>query len=190
MYTPAAEVTEAFQKPITRAMPIKIQVDFTKRTYMPSLVTNVPEDVCVNVFYNGEFVYSKLSRAHFARGETYEETHPNISGRRVASGLEVPFVVLPMDQVESRSITKGSNLSANAFSAVETWTKINQQLLVEADKWGRAGKFDMFRCPVGEYLEELSKVPLPKSARPINPGGANIGIIDVSRTLPGPIKAS
>lgn len=157
-------------------MPIKVQVDFTPKSWMHCLVTNKPEDLSVNVFYNGEFVHSKLYRAGTWRGPEAEETHPNISGRRVNTGLEVPFVVLPTRRGE-----QGSELPADASHAAARWNEINQNLLVEADQWGREGKFDMFRTPVGEYLEELSKVPMPRNARPINADGMNIGIIDVSK---------
>jgi hypothetical protein len=57
----------------------------------------------------------------------------------------------------------------------ERWNKTNRMLLAEADEWGQYG---IFRSPMGEYLEELSKRPIPESARNLRDGDG-AGIIDV-----------
>ena len=56
------------------------------------------------------------------------------------------------------------------------WNQVNKTLLAEADEWGR---YNEFRSPVGEYLEELSYRPAPDLEETENFGGAAAGIIDV-----------
>ena len=75
-------------------------------------------------------------------------------------------------------------------AAEARWAKINQNLLREADEWGKDGKFDMFRNPLGEYLEALSKTSMPKKARPLGDGGLDIGVIDVSTSRQKPASPS
>ncbi|CZS88087.1 uncharacterized protein RCO7_01056 [Rhynchosporium graminicola] len=172
---PLISNNKAISKPITSPKPIKLQIDLSTRSFMPSLISNVPEDVCVSVFYNGEFTYSKIFRwSTFSSGQKAECGHPTISGRRIGTTIEIPWVIKPMPQNVKLSVIEKHLLTAGA-----TWDKIGQSLLAEADKWGRDGKFDMFRNPVGEYLESLSKLPIPKRAWPLGAKGLSIGVVDV-----------
>lgn len=118
----------------------------------------------------------------FNSGQKSEGGHPTVSGRRVGTTLEVPWIIMPISQDVPTSFAL-PNLSI----AEATWGKINQNLLVEADEWGRDGKFDMFRNPVGEYLEYLSKMPIPKKTWPLGGGRPTIGVIDVSFSFTYPL---
>lgn len=175
-FQPPVIAKKPMSKPITSPKPIKLQVDLSNKSFMHSLITNIPEDVSVNVFYNGEFVSSRVFRWNtFNSGQKSEGGHPTVSGRRIGTTLEVPWIIKPVSQEVPTSF-----VSPTMSAAEVTWGKINQNLLVEADEWGRDGKFDMFRNPVGEYLECLSKLSIPKKAWPLSGSSPNIGVIDVS----------
>ncbi|KAL2071320.1 hypothetical protein VTL71DRAFT_12555 [Oculimacula yallundae] len=174
-FKPLGLGNKAMSKPITRPKPLKLQIDLSNKSFMPSLITNLPEDICFSVFYNGEFMYSKVFRwSTYNSGQKSESGHPTVSGRRIGTSVEVPWVIKPMSQNEP-----SSHVSPSVSTAETTWGKISQSLLAEADEWGREGKFDMFRNPVGEYLEYLSKLPIPKKASPLRAPGLNIGVMDV-----------
>lgn len=174
--SPPVIVKKPMSKPITSPKPMKLQVDLSSKSFMHSLITNTPEDVCISVFYNGEFVSSRLFRWNtFNSGQKSEGGHPIVSGRRIGSTAELPWIIKPMSQDVPTTF-----VSPTLSAAEATWRKINHNLLVEANEWGREGKFGMFRNPVGEYLECLSKLPLPKKAWPLGGEGQSIGVIDVS----------
>ncbi|KAI9055523.1 hypothetical protein LZ554_000471 [Drepanopeziza brunnea f. sp. 'monogermtubi'] len=205
-------IDNAIIKPIRIPKPIKIQIDFTRNSsFNPS--TKSRQDVCVNVFVNGEFVYSKVFRAQSLRGSK-ENALPKIAigGRRVSKTLEVPWIVLPIraesptagvvgqeetgDTLQSSvNVAQGKPVELNVpapesyngdlsiSSAESRWYEINQSLLTEAEKWGRDGEFDVFRDPVGEYLFELSKLKFPNNAKLADANSRNIGVMDVVISL-------
>ena len=186
LFAPPILVKQAIRKPITSPKALKLQVDLSKESFMQSIVTNNPEDICISVFYNGEFMYSRVFRWNtFNSGQKTEGGHPAVSGRRVGTTVEVPWIINPMSQKSSADFASHSMTAAEA-----RWAKINQNLLREADEWGKDGKFDMFRNPLGEYLEALSKTSMPKKARPLGDGGLDIGVIDVSTSRQKPASPS
>ncbi|KAF8854145.1 hypothetical protein BDZ45DRAFT_728999 [Acephala macrosclerotiorum] len=160
----------AFLKPLDTTIPIKVQVEFSKPSFSKSFNTKLDQDICVNIFYNGEFVSSRSYRADTQRTSIAADKSPNFSGRRVAVRKEVPFVLSPLFK-SVRRLTR-TNIE-------KQWNKINRLLLAEADKWGRTGEYDMFRSPIGEYLEDLSNLSMPEDMTKMRDGGRNIGVIDV-----------
>ncbi|KAK0104057.1 hypothetical protein ONS96_005159 [Cadophora gregata f. sp. sojae] len=175
LFVPPILTKNAIRKPITSPKALKLQIDLSKESFMHSIVTKTPEDICISVFYNGEFVYSRVFRWNtFNSGQKTEGGHPSVSGRRVGNTLEVPWILNPMPHGVANDYESQSMATAEARFA-----KINQNLLNEADEWGRDGKFDMFRNPLGEYLEALSETSIPKKAWLLGDSGVNIGVIDV-----------
>jgi hypothetical protein len=90
--------------------------------------------------------------------------------------VESPWVVVPYSpnscgQIHSREV--------ESLHFAERWNKINLMLRIESDKWGKYGKY---KSPVGEYLEEVSKRPVPDSARGLS-RGSRAGIIDVCTSI-------
>ncbi|KUJ18064.1 uncharacterized protein LY89DRAFT_36448 [Mollisia scopiformis] len=164
---------DSVQKPIKKSIPVKVQCQFSRKSFPRSLDSINVQDFSINIFYNGEFVMSKTYRAETVRAATAAEKQPNYSGRRLPHGKECPFMVLPL--LEGKNKSDGP-VETNVCSR---WNKINETLLVEADQWGRAGKYGVFRSPIGEYLEDLSKLAMPEGMAKKNNGGRNIGIIDV-----------
>jgi len=69
----------------------------------------------------------------------------------------------------------------SGVSIGDRWVQTNRLLLEEADQWGKYGET---RSLMGAYLEELSNLSLPESAKQVNGGAAHrVGIIDVVLVL-------
>jgi hypothetical protein len=170
---PMCKGEEIVPKPITSATPLKIQVELSRKSHLKSLCTNQRLDLCVSVFINGDFQNSRVLRL----GTRAEEKHQTFGGRRIDTYLEAPWVVLPMSQIDAPFPDK-PNYTRSSFE--DRWGEVNLLLLKEADQWGRTGKYDMFRNPVGEYLAELSKKPVPESMKNKDRTTCKAGIIDVS----------
>ena len=166
---------QAVVKPITSPKPVTIKVDLSRKSFMPSLLTNQRQELCVTVYYNGELSQSRILHANtFGSnvGPVNDEECQYYSGRRIDSFMEIPWIVRPHSKNGS-SLLKTGEVKSLGFE--ERWNKINQMLLAEADEWGRYGRL---RSPMGEYLEELSKRGIPESARNLR-NEDSAGIIDV-----------
>jgi hypothetical protein len=156
---------------------MKIQLELTKKSFR-ALYTNDFQDICANIFINGDFVHSRVLRSNTARCFTADQKDQAFGGRRIDTYLEIPWVILPMAQKDTPSD------QAHASSSFkDRWDQVNQLLLKEADLWGRTGKYDMFRAPVGEYLAELSKKPIPESINGKERTACKAGIIDVGNRV-------
>ena len=164
--------SQAVIKPITSPKPLAITVDLSRKSFMPSLLTNQRQELCITVYYNGELTQSRLLRANtFGSnlGPVNDEKCQFYSGRRIDSFIEIPWIVRPYPM----SISQEAEIKALGFQ--ERWNRVNKMLMAEADEWGRYGRL---RSPMGEYLEEISKRGVPEGARNLsNESGA--GIIDV-----------
>lgn len=169
---PKCEREEIVPKPITSATPLKIQVELSRKSHLRSLCTNLRLDLCVSIFVNGDFQNSRVLRIG-----TRTEENQTFGGRRIDTYLEAPWVVLPMSEIDA-SLPDKPHHARSSFEG--RWGEVNQLLLKEADQWGRTGKYDMFRNPVGEYLAELSKKQVPESMKNKDRRTCKAGIIDVS----------
>jgi hypothetical protein len=117
----------------------------------------------------GELTHSRILRANTLgslQGPVGDEKYQYFSGRRIDSFIEVPWLLHP----------RPARDGAECLGFDERWNKVNESLLVEAEQWGHYGRF---RSPMGEYLEELSKLPVPHLQENEQFGGARAGIIDV-----------
>lgn len=160
----------AVGKPLRKAVPLKIQCEFGRKTF--DAINDKEQDLSINIFYNGEFVFAKTYRFATFRAATADEKRPDFSGRRTGTTAEVPFMLMPLtadlDKLSSNS--SGTNL--------DRWKQINDLLRIESEKWVRDEDSKLQTC-IGEYLEELSRFKMP-SDMSNERGGRNIGIIDVS----------
>ncbi len=168
---------EIVPKPITNATPLKIQVELSRKSHLRSLCTNQRLDLCVSIFINGDFQNSRVLRIG-----TRTEENQTFGGRRIDTYLEAPWVVLPMSGIDDPLPDKPH---CARLSFESRWGEVNQLLLKEADQWGRTGKYDMFRNPVGEYLAELSKKQVPETMKNKDRTTCKAGIIDVSNSGQG-----
>jgi hypothetical protein len=156
-----------------------VQLCLSRKSFLESVITNDAQDICVNIFFNGQFTYSKVILLKNFLSFTAENNDQTFGGRRIDTHLEVPWVILPLVQNDSSPSEKAPESS----SFGDRWDTVNQLLLQEADEWGRTGKYGMFRSPVGEYLAELSKRPVPQSMKRNIKGGHQGGIIDVGNQV-------
>lgn len=172
--TPASCGGKYISKPITKVIPIKVQLDLDRESFIMSLIDHKHSDLCVNIFYNGQLTHSRVLGYQTVRPSGADGKQISFSGRRVGCSIEVPFVLLPLSEIHQNS-------SGNGLHFQERWNRTNRLLLKEAEKWGRSGKYGMFRSPVGEYLEELSRLCVPDCIK--GEKGNHAGIIDVSCPL-------
>jgi len=143
---------------------------------MPSVLTQQRQELCVNVFFNGELTQSRLIKptkfASYGR-PVGNEKYLNYTGRRIDSNLEIPWVIKPYFQ-------EGSGLAQERESRAsfqERWNAVNQLLLIEAAKWGKYGSN---KSVMGEYLTELGGTGVPESLKLLEEGkGDRAGFIDV-----------
>ena len=154
-----------------------VNVELSKKSFIKSINTNDDQDICVSIFCNGQFTCSRVVRSRTATSWAASRMAQPFGGRRVDTNLEVPWVVLPLTQDN----TYVSNNAQESSSFADRWNNINQLLDEESDQWGRTGKDGMFKAPIGEYLEELSRREVPESMRNIGAVGSKAGIIDVSK---------
>jgi hypothetical protein len=171
------------RKPLPKPVSIKIHCEFKEKSFKVSDfwenadARGVPQqDLCISIFYNGEFVDSKVYKYSGMRSSTGLGKQPNVAGRRVGTRSEVPFVLMPLKGLDKLpSNGAGPNLE-------ERWRKIRASFLVEVDKWGRSPMSEHMRSAMGEYMEDLANMEMPIDMIKSRPdGGRNIGIIDVSR---------
>jgi hypothetical protein len=188
-------VKQVWESPIGSPIPLKLQFECHRETFQRSinefhfyrqrplknlkaLIKNPGrhQDICITIFYNGELTHSRTVAAENSIGSQSKARRVDFSGRRIQYKLEVPWAIC---QVE-----KNAPITDSSFG--ERWNEVNQMLATEADKWGRAGKAKLFRSPMGEYLEAMSKLPMPEGARKWNERGGRAGIIDVRCQLSEP----
>jgi hypothetical protein len=181
-------IKQVWESPIGSSIPLKLQFECHRETFQRSINEfqyhrqkprktfealnkdpGRPQDICINIFYNGELTHSRTVAVEKAIGSHGRTRRVDFSGRRIHYRLEVPWAIC---QVE-----KNAPITNSSFG--ERWNEVNQMLATEADKWGRAGKTKLFRSPMGEYLEAMSKLPMPEGARKWNERGGRAGIIDV-----------
>jgi hypothetical protein len=185
-------IKQVWTSPIKLPIPLKLQFEYHRETFQRSInelrqrprknleaLNKDPgthQDICINIFYNGELTHSRIVVYKDALGSRGKDRRVDFSGRQIHRLLEVPWAIL---QVE-----KNAPITDSSFE--ERWNEVNQMLATEADEWGRAGKTKLFRSPMGEYLEAMSKLPMPEGARKWNERGGRAGIIDVRCQLSEP----
>lgn len=103
------------------------------------------------------------------------ERSDNLTGNKMKGNLKALFA--GMDGPAPKEPPQP--LAPITSKAKARWDEINQNILTEAGAWGKEDGSDMHRTPVGEYLEELSKLPFPANSTMADSNDPNIGILDV-----------
>lgn len=176
--TCAPIVTNAPLSTILAPKPFKVMVNLSKRSFMPSwgYESEKPQDICINIYLNGEFVHSRYVPERVCREKAIMfKMDQHYAGRRVDACLEVPFVIVPPAQNTDGSL-RGGNKSQE--TAADRWNKINTALLADAECWGEDenGTQTVMR----QYLETLSAVEMPTGMESLQrSGGKRMGVIDV-----------
>ncbi|KAH8601691.1 hypothetical protein B0O99DRAFT_198695 [Bisporella sp. PMI_857] len=170
-----------FIKPITKPTPIQVVVDLSPKSLMPSLVSFKPQDICVTIYLNGELTQCRLIRprnnATLIRKDGFDESQHQYSGRRVDTGVELPWAINPV----SLPVTVGEETRGTKYASLEErWFAVNSLLSQEIELWENYGSPP---SPMRSYLENLSKLSVPESKCRHDELGAKAGIIDVIITL-------
>jgi len=162
--------------------PIQIVVKLSEKSFTSPLLGAEGDrcDICINLFYNGEFDASQVIKY------SAWATHGNkncfyFGGRRVGTAHELPWVITTRSKdVHS---TKGQiSKSIMTLPPLERWNKLTEMLILEANEWGKDERGH--RCPTGKYLESLSRKAIPSELDgPLVSIGGGFGVIDVVITF-------
>ena len=165
---------------------LTLTVHLSKESFAPSCGTrtkHVPQDVKIDVFFNGEMTASTYVPARY-RGETSNviQLTQRFSGRRVDRMAERPWVIVPPGQNADGSLRTSKRNKGAYIGAQERWDGVGKALEEEGGKFGRNQYGD--QSLVGEYLTSLSRLEMPAEVDHMQKGGGpNFGVIDVLVTL-------
>ena len=100
------------------------------------------------------------------------------AGRRIGRLIEKPWVIVPSGQNPDGSLREYRRGKTAYTGAQQRWNDISDALTAEADKTGRDGRGE--RPVIGEYLESLAQLSMPKEIEDMQKAGSTkFGILDV-----------
>lgn len=131
----------------------------------------------IDIYFNGA-----LCESRFIPGQFYEEKDAmtekmfHFTGRRIDRMIEKPWIIVPSDQNPDDPKEYRKDEAAYA-GAQQRWKDISNALMTEADKNRRNDKGE--RPVIGEYLESLARLSMPKEVGDMQKaGGTKFGILD------------
>lgn len=136
-------------------------------------------DVKIDVYYNGALCGSHYVPRRYS-GEAYNMTEHIVrfTGRRIGRLIEKPWIIVPSGQNPNGGLREYRRGKVAYAGAQQRWNDISSSLLAEADKAGRDGQGE--RPIIGEYLESLAQLSMPKEVEDMQKAGSpKIGIFDV-----------
>lgn len=165
---------------------LALTVFLSKDSFVHSCGTRtkqVPQDVKIDVFFNGEMTASTYVPARY-RGEANNmiQLTQRFSGRRMNRMAERPWVIVPPGQNADGTLRTNKRNKAAYVGAQQRWERIGKGLKEEGEKFGR----NKYGEPsvVGEYLASLAKFEMPVEVDEMQKGGGpKFGVIDVVITL-------
>jgi hypothetical protein len=162
--------------------PLEVIVKLSEKSFISPIFGTEADryDICINVFYNGEFNVSQVIKySDWAANE--RKGYVNFGGRRIETCYELPWIIATKFDDPHRSLSLIEK-RPTALTPVKRWNKLTEMLLMEANEWGRDERG--YRCPTGEYLELLSGKAMPSELdSPLISTGCGFGVIDVVITL-------
>ena len=103
------------------------------------------------------------------------------TGRRIGRLLEKPFIIVPSGQNPNGSLRQNQRGEEAYAGAQQRWDDLASALTAEADRIGRDEKGE--RLVLGEYLESLAQLSMPKQVENMQKaGGPKFGVLDVAIT--------
>jgi hypothetical protein len=164
------------------AKPIQIVVKLSEKSFTSPLLGAEGDrcDICINLFYNGEFNTSQV--IEYSAWATHENKNCfDFGGRRVGTAHELPWVITTRSK--DAYSTKGQiSKIIMTLTPLERWNKLTEMLILEANEWGRDERG--YRCPTGKYLESLSRKAIPSELDgSLVSIGSGFGVIDVVITF-------
>ena len=103
------------------------------------------------------------------------------TGRRIGRLLEKPFVIVPSGQNPNGSPRQNRRGEVAYAGAQQRWDDLASALIAEADRIGQDEKGE--RPVLGEYLESLAQLSMPKEVENMQKAGSSkFGVLDVAIT--------
>ena len=103
------------------------------------------------------------------------------TGRRIGRLVEKPFVIVPSGQNPNGSLRENRHGEMAYAGAQQRWGDLASALIAEADRIGRDEKGE--RLVLGEYLESLAQLSMPKEVENMQKAGSSkFGVFDVAIT--------
>jgi hypothetical protein len=162
----------------TTTLPLALEISLSERSFLSVLSRkdNVPWDLCINVFYNGEFCSSKiLSHRTLASSGVHQKTI-HFDGKRAFGRGEAVWAL-------DRASGDGQGIPGT-YCASARWELLSKMLRDEAEAWGTDEQGH--RCPTREFLDKLAQISIPEEViHRANSGkkGIGIGCLDVLITF-------
>lgn len=162
-----------------------LTVQLSKRSFLPNPYRGVKKipvfDVKIDIYFNGELCASAYVPERHRSESGIAELTQRFGGRRIDRLLERPWTIVPSGQNADGSLREHKSSQGGYVGAQQRWSAISELLKAEAEKGGRNKWGDL--SVLGDYLQNLSKLEMPKEVEELQkPGGANYGIIDVVLT--------
>lgn len=136
-------------------------------------------DVKIDVYFNGALCDSRyVPRRYSSKAYTMTEHILRFSGRRIGRLIEKPWIFVPSGQNPDGSLRDYRRGKVAYAGTQQRWNDISDALLAEADKFGRDERGE--RPVIGEYLESLAELSMPKEVEDMQKaGGPKFGVLDV-----------
>ncbi|MCJ1476453.1 hypothetical protein MMC13_005119 [Lambiella insularis] len=162
-----------------------LTVQLSKKSFLPNPYRKVKKvavlDVKIDVYFNGELCASAYVPERYRGEKSIAELTQRFGGRRIERLLERPWVIVPNGQNADGSLREHKRSKGGYAGAQQRWNAVSEMLKVEAEKGGRNKWGEL--SVLGDYLESLSKLEMPKEVDELQrPGGVKYGIIDVVLT--------
>ena len=162
--------------------PLKVVLKLSDKSFLRPLSggSDMRQDICVNIFFNGEFNTSEIISYSVWSGKGNSQCQ-YYGGRRIEIRREVPWVIDFTAEHCDESLRHRKDGSVK-FSSSQRWQKLADLLRNEAEKWGKDDSG--YRNPTADYLEMIAKKPMPSELDTSqDPGGARFGVIDIVLTV-------
>ena len=136
-------------------------------------------DIKIDVYFNGELCGSHYVPRRYS-GEAYAMTEQIVrfTGRRIGRLVEKPWIIVPSGQNPDGGLREYRRGGVACGGAQQRWNDISDALMAEADKIGQNESGE--RPIIGQYLESLAQLSMPKEVEDMQKaGGPKHGILDV-----------
>lgn len=136
-------------------------------------------DVKIDVYFNGALCDSRyVPRRYSGEAFTMTEHIVRFGGRRISRLIEKPWVIVPSGQNPDGGLREYRRGKVAYAGAQQRWDDVSDALLAEADKFARDGRGE--RPVIGEYLESLAELSMPREVEDMQKaGGPKFGVVDV-----------
>lgn len=136
-------------------------------------------DIKIDVYFNGALCGSHyVPRRYSSELYTMTEHIVRFTGCRIGRLIEKPWVIVPSGQNANGDLQEDRRGKVAHAGTQQRWNDISDALMAEADKNGHDEKGG--RPVIGEYLESLAQLPMPKEVEDMQKAGSSkFGLLDV-----------